>query len=111
MRIQPYFAGVHFTDTLDQQIRGALLQNDSGRSQLHGLHEFVLVLGRCKNDDARALVGLLERLQGTEPIQVGHAKIEQENVRVQLLDLVQNLASVGGFSHHLHVLFQAEELI
>ena len=79
-------------------------------AQLHGLHEFVLVLGRRKDDYARALVGLLQRLQCRQAIQVGHAQIEQQHVRIQFLDLVQDLAAVGGFAHHLKVLLQAEEL-
>ena len=102
---------MNLANALYDQLRRGLFQHDAGTPQLHGLNEFILVFRRGQNYHAGALVGLLERLQSTEPIQVGHAKIEQEYVGVQLLDLVQHLAAVGGFSHHLNVLLQTEELV
>ena len=111
MRIQPDFAGVHLADALHDQVGSGLLQHDAAAAQLHGLHELVLVLGSRQDDDAGALVGLLQRLQGRQAVQVGHAEIEQQHVGIQLLDLLQHLAAVAGLAHHLEVVFQLEELL
>jgi hypothetical protein len=111
VRIQPDFAAMHFADAFDDEFGRGLLEHDTGTAQLHGLHEFVLVFRSREDDDAGALVGLLQRLQRREAIQVGHAQIEQQHVRIQFLDPVQNLATVGRFSHDLEVLLQSKEFL
>ena len=111
VRVQPDFAAVNFADAFDDQFRRGLLQHDAGATELHGLHEFVLVFRGGQDDHARALVGLLQGLQSGKAVQIGHAEIEQQHVGIQLLDSVQHFAAVRSFAHDLEILLQAEEFL
>ena len=102
---------MNFADTFDDQFRCGLLEHDTRTAQLHGLYEFVLVFRSREDNDARSLVGLLQRLQRREAVQVRHAQIEQQNVGIEFLDFVQDLATVGCFADNLEVFLQAKEFL
>jgi hypothetical protein len=110
MRIQPDLPGVDFADALDQQVRRGLLEDDSGRPQLHRLHELVLVVRGRQHDDPRAVLHGLQPLQGRETVQARHLEVQQQDVRFELLQYVQNLPPILSLSHHLKILFQAQQL-
>src|SRR5512132_2537599 len=53
VRIQPDFPCVNFSDTLDQQICGGLLEHDARGAEFHGLDKFSLIFGGREYDDFR----------------------------------------------------------
>ena len=61
--IEPDLSGVDLTDTLHEQFRCSLLQNNSGGSQLHRLDEFVFIVGSGENNHASFVSGHLKALQ------------------------------------------------
>ena len=102
---------MNLADALDDQVGRGLFQYDAAAAELHGLHEFILVFGSREDNDARALVDLRQRRQRGQPIEVGHAEVEQQYVGVQVADLFEHLAPVAGFADHLEIVFEKQQLL
>ena len=80
-----------------------------GCAQLHRLHEFVLVVRCRQDDDARLVPGRLQALQGRQPVQARHLQIQQQDVRLELLQYIQHLTAVLSLRHHLEVFLQRQQ--
>ena len=97
-------------NTLDQQLRGGLFENDSRGAEPHGLDEFILIVRRGQHNDPSLVLDRLKPLQSGQAIQAGHLEVEQENVGRELLQDFQYLPAILSLGHHLEVFFQSEQL-
>jgi hypothetical protein len=101
---------MHLANALHQQLGGGLLEDDARAAEFHGLHEFVLVLGGGQHDDPGALACQLQALQDAEAVQTGHPQVEQQDVRLQLVEQAEYLGAVVGLADDLEILLQTQQL-
>ena len=97
-------------NALDQQLRGRLFENNSRSAESHGLDEFILVVRCGQNNDPSLVLDRLQPLQSGQAVQAGHLEVEQENVRLELLQDFQYLPSILSLGHYLEVFFQSQQL-
>src|SRR5260370_40133030 len=84
--VEPDFSRVHAMNALDQEIGGGLLQDDAACAKAHGADHVAIIFGSGKNDDARGQGIEIDFLEDRQTVFVGHTKIEEKNVRLQLSD-------------------------
>jgi hypothetical protein len=100
---------MHFPDALDEQIRGALFQDDALRAQLHGLDEFVLILGGRQHDDPGLMLAVLDFLQRGQTVQAGHLEIQQQDIGLEALEHVQDLSAILRLRYHFEIRLQRQQ--
>ena len=83
-------------------------RHDSRAAQFHGLHELVLVFGCRQNDDFGAQIRVLQGLHNRKSVHVGHAQIEQQNVRILLLNQLENFPPIARLADDFKIVFQAQ---
>jgi hypothetical protein len=52
----------------------------------------------------------LQPLQGREAIQTGHLQIEQQDIRLKLLQNIQYLPAILSLRHDVEIIFQRQQL-
>ena len=101
---------MHLPDALDQHLGSGLFQNNPRSAQLHGLDKLVLIVGSGQDDHAGTVLGGLQPLQGGQTVQSGHLQIQQKDVRLELLQHLDHLATVLGLGHHFEIVLERQQL-
>src|SRR5579884_3199364 len=108
--IEPDFAGKNAMNAFDQQIGGGLLEDHAARAEPHGADYVTIVFRGSENDDARGNRVEIDFLEHREPVLVRHAKVEQQNVRLELGDKLDGFGAVLGLADNGDVFVAVKEL-
>jgi hypothetical protein len=107
--VEPDFAGVHAMDALHEKIGGGLLQDDAASAEAHGADDIAIVFGGGENDDARGQRIEIDFLEDGEAVFIGHAKIEEKNIGLELGKKLDALRAVLRFADNGDVFVGIEE--
>jgi hypothetical protein len=96
--VEPDFSGVHAVNALDEEISGGLLQDHAACAEAHGADDVTIVFGSGENDDARGQRIEIDFLEDGEAVFIGHAQIEEKNVRLQFGEELDALRAILSFA-------------
>jgi hypothetical protein len=99
---------VHFPDALDEKVGGGLLEDNPTGAELHCLYKLILVFRGGEYDDFGLRPGVLQFLESRQTIEAGHFQIEQKNVRLMLVEHLQNFFTVTGFGYNAEVRLEGQ---
>jgi hypothetical protein len=108
--VEPDFAGVHAMNAFHEKIGGGLLQDDAARAEPHGADHIAIVFGGGENDDARRQRIEIDFLEDGEAVFIGHTKIEEKNIGLELGKKLDALRAVLRFADDGDVLVGIEKL-
>jgi hypothetical protein len=108
--VEPDFAGVHAMNAFYEKIGGGLLQHYTAGAEAHGANDIAIVFGSGEDDDARWQRIEIDFLEDSEAVFIGHAEIEEKNIRLELGEKLDALRAVLGFTNNGDVFVGIEEL-
>jgi hypothetical protein len=97
-------------NALEQHLGRGLLQHESHHSELYCLRHFFVTNGCRQKHTAAALVSTLQRAKDIESAQVRHPQIEDEHVRVVLLDCGDRRPTVTAGGDDREVVLPLQQL-
>jgi hypothetical protein len=107
--VEPDFAGVHAMNAFYEKIGGGLLQDNAAGAEAHGADHIAIVFGGGENDDARGQRIEIDFLEDGEAVFIGHAKIEEKNIGLELGKKLDALRAVLRFADNGDVFVGIEE--
>jgi len=108
--VEPDFASVHAMNTFDEKIGGGLLQNNAAGAEAHGANDIAIVFGGGENDDARGQRIKIDFFEDGEAVFIGHAKIEEKNIGLELGEKLDAFGAVLRFADNGDVFVGIEKL-
>jgi hypothetical protein len=107
--VKPDFAGVNAMNALDEKVGGGLFENYAASAEAHGADDVAIVLGGGEDDDASGKLIEIDFLEDGEAVFIRHAKIKEENIRLELTEKLDALGAVLSFAHDGHLVVGVEE--
>src|SRR5437764_122842 len=107
--VEPDFAGMHAMNAFNQEIRSGLLQYYAASAQPHGANHVAIVFGSREHHNTRGQRVEIHFLEDGKPVLIGHAQIEQQNVRLQLGEQLDILLLDLRFAHNGNYLVGVQE--
>jgi hypothetical protein len=86
---------LHCGDQVSSSVR---LEYESSSARIEGLANHLIGIGDGENDHFEVRVVLHELACRIQPIQIGHAHVQDHDVGPQLLGFLNRVATVAGFS-------------
>jgi hypothetical protein len=96
--VEPDFSGVHAMNALDEKIGSGLLQDDAASAEAHGADHVAIIFSGGENDNARGQGIEINFLEDGEAVFVGHAEIEEKNIRLQFGEELDALRAILSFA-------------
>jgi hypothetical protein len=84
------------------------LQDVAARARANGLDDELPVVVRGQHDDADLREGVADVPSGLEPVHLGHSDVDERDVRLLLLDEVDQLLAVRRFADDLDAVGHVE---
>jgi hypothetical protein len=107
--IEPNFAGVNAMNALDEQVGGGLLENHAASAEAHGADNVAIVFGSRQDDDARGQRIEIDFFEDGEAVFIGHAEIEQKDLRLEFGEKFNTLSAILGFTDDSNVFVGIEK--
>jgi hypothetical protein len=107
--VEPDFAGVHAMNTFYEQVGGGLFQHHAACAEAHGANDVTIIFGGSEHDNARGQRIEIDFFEDGEAVFIGHTKIEEKNIGLELGEQFDALGAVLGFANNGDVLIGIEE--
>src|SRR5215469_974957 len=107
--VEPDFASVNAMNAFNEKVRSRLLQDDAASAKAHGADDVAIIFSSGQHDNARGKGIEIDFFEDGEAVFVGHAKIEQQNVGLELREELDALDAILRFANDGDVFVGIEE--